>query len=87
MAGAALRLLVIFVGISHLLCLNAIPITRLGRIMHEPQVVPVLETTNIEEHRNNLEGSMKMELNDYPGSGANHRHTPWPSQLKSCADC
>ncbi|EEF47853.1 uncharacterized protein LOC8263420 [Ricinus communis] len=92
MAGTFLRLLVLFLGISNLICLNAIPITRIGRLTHGPQVLTVSETThmvakdkNLEEHEN-LEERIAAELNDYPGSGANHRHTPWPPQLR-CADC
>ncbi|KAJ6339969.1 hypothetical protein OIU77_007839 [Salix suchowensis] len=31
-------------------------------------------------------GRKIVELNDYPGSGANNRHTPRP-QFGRCADC
>lgn len=30
---------------------------------------------------------MDVELNDYPGSGANNRHTPTPKPGKGCVDC
>ncbi|KAK8584169.1 hypothetical protein V6N12_068417 [Hibiscus sabdariffa] len=33
-----------------------------------------------------VDGKMLMELNDYPGSGANNRHTPRP-QFGRCVDC
>ncbi|KAF2315953.1 hypothetical protein GH714_040748 [Hevea brasiliensis] len=97
MAGTTtlFRLLVIFLGISHLVCLNAIPITRLGRLLHGPhQVLPVPETTHMKvaverswEEHTNLGGRMAVELNDYPGSGANNRHTPRPPQFNRCGDC
>lgn len=28
-----------------------------------------------------------VELNDYPGSGANNRHTPIPKLGRGCVDC
>uniref|UniRef100_A0A2P2JER1 Uncharacterized protein MANES_06G091700 n=1 Tax=Rhizophora mucronata TaxID=61149 RepID=A0A2P2JER1_RHIMU len=52
MAGNLLRLLVIFFSISGLICLNnAVPLTRLGRLMHgqEPnQVVSVPENNPLQ---------------------------------------
>ncbi|KAK4750435.1 hypothetical protein SAY87_003917 [Trapa incisa] len=30
---------------------------------------------------------MDVELNDYPGSGANNRHTPFPQFGRGCIDC
>ncbi|CAA2983470.1 Hypothetical predicted protein [Olea europaea subsp. europaea] len=42
------------------------------------------------EQRLNLEGVMRRmdaELHDYPGSGANNRHTPRPQLGRSCVEC
>lgn len=34
-----------------------------------------------------IRGGLDVELNDYPGSGANNRHTPKPQLGRGCIDC
>ncbi|OMP05692.1 hypothetical protein COLO4_08636 [Corchorus olitorius] len=85
------RLLVVLLGLSHIICLNAVPTTRIGSLMHGPQVHHVPENTHLVAAERSAEpqivkGRMAVELNDYPGSGANNRHTPRP-QFGRCADC
>ncbi|XP_021909728.1 uncharacterized protein LOC110823614 [Carica papaya] len=80
-----LRLLVILLGLSHFtVCLNAVPVTRIGsKLMHEvPPKTLMQESFDVE-----LPARMDMELNDYPGSGANNRHTPRPQLGRGCVDC
>ena len=43
-----------------------------------------MQVTKTEEEESH--GRMVVALNDYPGSGANNRHTPRP-QFRGCADC
>ncbi|KAM7471415.1 hypothetical protein LguiA_009598 [Lonicera macranthoides] len=91
MAAAAtflLRLVVVLLGFSHLLCLNAVPFSRTRSFVHGSHGVhEVSEINHLANTENNREGQstvgrMNIELNDYPGSGANNRHTP-----RHCADC
>lgn len=44
---------------------------------------------NREEVRaeNIINGRMDVEVNDYPGSGANNRHTPRQQLGRGCVDC
>ncbi|WCJ35929.1 hypothetical protein M5689_017155 [Euphorbia peplus] len=84
--AAVLRIIVLFLAFSHLMCVNAIPVTRIDRLMHEHQN-DVVQETETEKAMVEIK-RMIVQLNDYPGSGANHRHTPWPPQLaRSCPDC
>ncbi|XP_044485429.1 uncharacterized protein LOC123210997 [Mangifera indica] len=83
-AGSLFRLLLgTSLVFSLLLSLDAVPVTRTGNLMHKSQVdqLPV-ETTRV-----TIIGRMDVELNDYPGSGANNRHTPRPPMGKGCVDC
>ncbi|XVF54326.1 hypothetical protein PTKIN_Ptkin05aG0172200 [Pterospermum kingtungense] len=77
------RLLVVLLGLSHIICLNAVPVTRTESLMHGLQLHQVAEngllvTAEKSSEAQIIEGRMDVELNDYPGSGANNRHTPRP---------
>ncbi|KAH7859157.1 hypothetical protein Vadar_032305 [Vaccinium darrowii] len=92
MQGSLLRLLVVLLSFSFLIGLNAAPTSRTRNLMVRSEVFRVSENTNL----GNTEGKLKrqrvirrmdVELNDYPGSGANNRHTPTPKPGKGCVDC
>ncbi|XP_028788361.1 uncharacterized protein LOC114744356 isoform X1 [Neltuma alba] len=85
MASVLFRLFVVLLGLSYLLSLQAIPITRTENLMQGPLVHDVIsENTdkiaterNAElEEPNTVTERMDLELHDYPPSGANNRHTP-----------
>ncbi|XP_030534897.1 uncharacterized protein LOC115743980 [Rhodamnia argentea] len=90
----AFHMLVALLTFSLLLSSNiAVPITRPGSLIHRPKAhypIPV-KAHEIKEGRN-LEGElvsgrMTVQLNDYPGSGANNRHTPKAQSARVCTDC
>ncbi|PRQ16193.1 uncharacterized protein LOC133746242 [Rosa rugosa] len=83
-----IRLLVILLGFSHLICFNAVPVTRIGGLKHiGPEVhQTVAENNKLITTEMKFYERMDVELNDYPGSGANNRHTPKP-QYGRCVDC
>ncbi|XP_059640952.1 uncharacterized protein LOC132283079 [Cornus florida] len=83
MRGTYLRLaLVVLLCLALLNCFNAVPITRTKSLMHgihghdevlkNTQMVNAVKRCGVET----MKGRMDVELNDYPGSGANNRHTP-----------
>ncbi|KAJ4712946.1 Transmembrane protein [Melia azedarach] len=82
MATALSRLLLTSLLLfSHLLIfLNAASATRGGSLMHgrPDQVHKLSENRNMLQVTGEMNdnGRMAVELNDYPGSGANNRHTP-----------
>ncbi|XP_052179805.1 uncharacterized protein LOC127793075 [Diospyros lotus] len=87
-----LRFLVVFLYFSHLFFLNvAVPVSRTRSLMHESQAYRSPEKTQLGSAEESLElvgeemnaRRVEVELNDYPGSGANNRHTP----RRGCADC
>ncbi|XVF50110.1 hypothetical protein PTKIN_Ptkin04bG0069000 [Pterospermum kingtungense] len=63
-------------------------VAGIGSLMHGPQVPENYHLVTAEKtsEAQIIEGRMFLELNDYPGSGANNRHTPRP-QFGRCADC
>ncbi|KAK4362237.1 hypothetical protein RND71_017478 [Anisodus tanguticus] len=82
MAATFISLFLAFLWFSH--AINAVPITRsISLVMDISQEHKVLENT----HMANMEESLEVEINDYPGSGANNRHTPRPPLGKGCVEC
>ncbi|KAI8528893.1 hypothetical protein RHMOL_Rhmol12G0183000 [Rhododendron molle] len=84
MQASLLRLLVVLLCISSLICTSAAPVSRTRNLMLPPEVYRVLGNTHLENRGERLKGErvvirrMDVELNDYPGSGANPHHTPIP---------
>ncbi|ESW10170.1 hypothetical protein PHAVU_009G186700 [Phaseolus vulgaris] len=83
-----LLLLLILLGLSHFVCLEAVPVTRTESLTHDLKVLD-LAGVNIHNHKvmigmkwelveARIAERMDMELHDYPPSGANGRHTPKP---------
>ncbi|KAJ7978436.1 putative Transmembrane protein [Quillaja saponaria] len=94
MAGTLFHLLVILLGLTSITCLKAVPVTRSDSLMHGSQVLGVPENTHqVSSERiweeKTIADRMDLELHDYPGSGANNRHTPKPAGYwkAGCADC
>ncbi|KAL1810248.1 hypothetical protein ACET3Z_027238 [Daucus carota] len=84
MGGGFLRLLVVLLAFSQLLSLNAVPVTRTRSLMHDLGHV-VSEDNQVRRGKvEGIIGRMNIELNDYPGSGANNRHTP---RRGGCIEC
>ncbi|EOA25027.1 hypothetical protein CARUB_v10018333mg [Capsella rubella] len=75
------HLLVIFLSLSHFFFLPS-PASRPWSSMEKPTHI------DLPQHDVDLKEKVKermvMELNDYPGSGANNRHLP---RQRGCVDC
>ncbi|KAG8383084.1 hypothetical protein BUALT_Bualt05G0147800 [Buddleja alternifolia] len=88
MAGNALHLFVTILALSSLVSLIHLPPSKAMRLLHETQAISspedILQAENLKETMEMEEGEffnrrMDFEINrDYPGSGANNRHTPNP---------
>ncbi|KAH7852457.1 hypothetical protein Vadar_024993 [Vaccinium darrowii] len=90
-----LLVLVLLCLSSHLISLNAVPITRTRSLMHgSPLDNGVSEDTHLVKPEEKLEAErieirrVDIQLNDYAGSGANNRHTPYPKLGRGgCVEC
>ncbi|KAL7192164.1 hypothetical protein ACSBR2_024083 [Camellia fascicularis] len=85
--SSLLRLLVVLLGFSYLICLNAVPTTRTRNLMLESDAYRISEHSHMENAEESLEAGgiirrMEMQLNDYAPPGANTRHNP-PNPPKS----
>ncbi|KAL2322018.1 hypothetical protein Fmac_026397 [Flemingia macrophylla] len=79
MAGTIFRLFVVLLGLSNLICLKAVPVTRIQNLMEGPQVHLTLENNHkvpTERKEPTLTERMELELHDYSPSVPNGRHTP-----------
>ncbi|XP_058228057.1 uncharacterized protein LOC131336289 [Rhododendron vialii] len=79
---------------SHLLSLNAGPVTRTRSLMLGSKLeYGISENTHLVKTEGKMEEErieirrVDVELNDYPGSGPNNRHTPSPKLGRGCVDC
>ncbi|KMT10811.1 hypothetical protein BVRB_5g114650 [Beta vulgaris subsp. vulgaris] len=94
LAKSLLRLFVIvLLGFSCIIGINAVPTTRTKSLMHgnlasfrasrnsHLDAVEAMQDGNILKER---KMQQTIELQDYPGSGANNRHTP---RSRECVDC
>lgn len=95
LAKTLLRLLVIVIlGFSCIIIgSNAVPITRTKNLVLEnhgsfpASMNSHLDAVEAMQEKTFIERKLAdIELQDYPGSGANNRHTPRP-QFKGCVDC
>ncbi|KFK34048.1 hypothetical protein AALP_AA5G095400 [Arabis alpina] len=86
MANKALfhLLIIFFLTQSHLFFFpsNA---SRLGSLMERPDQIYISQKDTLLDVKKDVEERMVMELNDYPGSGANNRHLP--RQRGCVVDC
>uniref|UniRef100_A0A804L5R9 Uncharacterized protein n=1 Tax=Musa acuminata subsp. malaccensis TaxID=214687 RepID=A0A804L5R9_MUSAM len=76
----SLRLLLISLALAHLIAAShAVPSTRDGRMLRGCRSVGDAVQVINEDEEAKIQ-RMDIEINDYPGSGANDRHTPKPPE-------
>ncbi|XP_054820313.1 uncharacterized protein LOC129319315 [Prosopis cineraria] len=86
MAGTLFRIFLIFLGLSQLLCLKAVPITRTESLLQVPKVHDLVPENKDEVvAKDNMQWMvepsavserMDLDLHDYSPYGPNTRHTP-----------
>ncbi|GMH16990.1 hypothetical protein Nepgr_018831 [Nepenthes gracilis] len=87
MAGnRLLHSLAIILAFSHLIFFNkTVPVAGSRSLM---QAFQPSESTQLGISKEKVENRrMDMMIQDYPGSGANNRHTPGAQFTRGCVDC
>ncbi|XP_075521233.1 uncharacterized protein LOC142554454 [Primulina tabacum] len=92
---SGIRLLLLILCFSCIFGSNivAIPVTRSGNLVQKSRSYrSVADEVYMENKSEKWEFTkrrrlMEIEVNDYPGSGANNRHTPRTQLGRGCLDC
>uniref|UniRef100_A0A1J3E5A2 Uncharacterized protein n=2 Tax=Noccaea caerulescens TaxID=107243 RepID=A0A1J3E5A2_NOCCA len=80
-------LMIFFLSLSHFFFIPSNG-SRLGSLMERPNKISRPQQDTLVDTKEDVEEKMAMELNDYPGSGANNRHLPRQQFGRGCVvDC
>ncbi|GMH01361.1 hypothetical protein Nepgr_003200 [Nepenthes gracilis] len=85
-----LRFLAIILAFSHLFFFNdATPVTRsqIIKLATHPSENTLLGARDKIWIKKHIHGRMDAEVDDYPGSEANNRHTPRSQFSRGCVEC
>ncbi|XP_010550598.1 PREDICTED: uncharacterized protein LOC104821419 [Tarenaya hassleriana] len=94
MANTLFHLLVIFLSLSPFFMISPSNASRVGsfiertnNVYYQPQQDTLLGVKEKRREEEEHGERMMVELDDYPGSGANNRHVPRQQFGRGCIDC